>query len=142
MFELHPRLQQDCIQIGRFRLSRLLLMNDSHFPWFILVPERPGISEIYQLESDDRHQLMAESCHLSQALCRALKGDKINIAALGNLVPQLHVHHVVRYRNDAAWPAPIWGLFDAEPYRVEQIGECKTLLREVLGEDFEFFNAP
>ena len=116
---LHPRLKQDCIMIGRFPLSHLLLMNDSQYPWFILVPERDGISEIYQLAENDREQLQRESCWLAEAMVELFRPDKLNIAAIGNLVPQLHIHHVARYQIDIAWPAPIWGKFAAVPY-VEQ----------------------
>ena len=111
MFELHPQLQQDCLEIGRFKLCRLLLMDERRYPWFILVPERDGISEIYQLSDADQTLLLNESCTLARGLVEAFAGDKLNIAALGNLVPQLHIHHVVRYRNDPAWPAPVWGKF-------------------------------
>lgn len=116
IFELHPRLQQDCFKVGRFALSQLLMMNDSQYPWFILVPQRPDIREIYQLEPSDRHQLMSESCLLAETLAEIYRADKMNIAAIGNLVPQLHVHHVVRYPTDPAWPGPIWGKFSPVPY--------------------------
>lgn len=115
-FELHPRLRQDCLDVGCFALSTLLLMNDRQYPWFILVPRWAGISEIYQLPEDDRLQLMRESCALSDALAAVYRPDKLNVAAIGNLVPQLHVHHVARYKTDIAWPAPIWGKFDPLPY--------------------------
>ena len=106
---LHPRLAQDCSCLGRFRLCQLLLMEDANYPWFILVPECDDISEIHQLADDDQQQLMRESVLLSQALEQAFRPDKLNIAALGNVVPQLHVHHIARYRNDPAWPDPVWG---------------------------------
>ncbi len=116
MFKLHPQLQRDCLEIGRFKLCRLLLMDESRYPWFILVPERDGISEIYQLSDADQALLLNESSTLARGLVEAFAGDKLNIAALGNLVPQLHVHHVVRYRDDPAWPAPVWGKFAPLPY--------------------------
>ena len=116
MFELHPRLARDCFPLGRFPLCRLLLMNESRYPWFILVPERPEASEIHQLPECDRIRLMQESCELSRWLSEAYGAHKMNIAAIGNLVPQLHVHHVVRYRGDPAWPAPVWGRFEPLPY--------------------------
>ena len=114
-FSLHPRLAADCFQIGRFELCRLLMMNDAQYPWFILVPQRPDIREIYELTPDDQATLLAESSALSQLLMDVFEGDKLNVAALGNLVPQLHVHHIVRYVNDSAWPKPIWGLHPALP---------------------------
>lgn len=131
-FILHPRLQQDCIVIGSFELSLLLLMNDSHYPWFILVPQRAEITEIYQLDDADRQLLQTESCCLAKTLATVYQADKINIAAIGNLVPQLHLHHVVRYQHDAAWPAPIWGKFAAIPYTNEQIAEHKQRVQTAL----------
>jgi diadenosine tetraphosphate (Ap4A) HIT family hydrolase len=116
MFALHPQLQQDCQLLGQFSLCQLLLMNDANYPWFILVPMREAISEIYQLAEHDQQQLWRESANLSEVLMSIFKGDKLNIAALGNVVPQLHVHHVVRYQGDASWPAPVWGKAPARPY--------------------------
>ena len=120
-FELHPRLAEDCIPFGRFYLCRLLLMNDSRYPWFILVPEKPGLSEIYQLNRGERATLMEESNLLAGNLADLYRADKMNIAAIGNLVPQLHIHHVVRYKTDAAWPAPVWGKFDPIPYTEDEV---------------------
>lgn len=116
MFELHPRLAQDTLVVGDFPLSRLLLMKDASYPWFILVPRRTGVREIFELTDEDQHQLLKESSRLAKVLCRQFKADKLNIAALGNLVPQLHIHHIVRYRSDPAWPQPVWGLLPAQPY--------------------------
>ncbi|MDQ6965550.1 MAG: HIT domain-containing protein, partial [Mariprofundaceae bacterium] len=115
-FELHPRLAADCFVVGRFELSLLLLMNDARYPWFILVPQRAGISEIHQLSGALRQLLMSESAALSEALAVGFDADKINIAALGNIVSQLHVHHIARYTSDPAWPAPVWGTFPAIHY--------------------------
>ena len=120
-FQLHLRLKEDCIAIGRFELCQLLMMNDSQYPWFILVPEKAGIKEIYQLNKPERHTLTEESSYLAENLAVLYKADKMNIAAIGNLVPQLHIHHVVRYQTDKAWPAPIWGKFPAAPYSQQQI---------------------
>lgn len=91
-------------------------MNDSQYPWFILVPRRDNIKEIYQLSGMDRQQLMNESCMLAEVINNLYRPDKLNIAAIGNLVPQLHLHHVARYQTDKAWPAPIWGKFANVPY--------------------------
>ena len=128
MTEIHSQLADDCIVLGHLPLCHLLLMNDSQFPWFILVPARPDIREIYQLESADRQQLLNESCGLSEFLMGAYKGDKLNVAALGNQVPQLHLHHIVRYANDAAWPAPIWGKYAPQAYSPVAIEKIRTLL--------------
>lgn len=136
MFELHPRLRQDCIQLGGFALCRLLLMNDSHYPWFILVPERCGVTEIFQLDEADQQQLLKESSTLAQALYAGFRPDKLNIAAIGNLVPQLHLHHVVRYKDDIAWPAPVWGYAPAEPYGEQALATVKNSLLGALGKDF------
>jgi diadenosine tetraphosphate (Ap4A) HIT family hydrolase len=97
------------------------MMNDSQFPWFILVPEKAGIREIYQLSKAERHTLSEESSYLAENLAILYKADKMNIAAIGNLVPQLHIHHIVRYQTDIAWPTPIWGKFAALPYKEQQI---------------------
>jgi diadenosine tetraphosphate (Ap4A) HIT family hydrolase len=132
-FQLHPRLKQDCVVVGRFELCQLLMMNDCQYPWFILVPQKAGITELYQLAKPDRQLLIEESCYLGENLAELYLGDKMNIAAIGNLVPQLHVHHIVRYRNDKAWPAPVWGKFDAVPYSEQQMIESLLLVKERLG---------
>lgn len=133
-FELHPRLQQDCLTVGNLPLCRLLMMNDRQYPWFILVPRRPAIGEIYQLAESDRQQLMAESCLLAEKLAGIYQPDKLNIAAIGNLVPQLHLHHVARFQTDKAWPAPIWGKFSPEPYAEEDAQPHINRLHTELGE--------
>ena len=131
-FQLHERLQQDCILIGRFSLCQLLMMNDSQFPWFILVPERADIKEIYQLSVADRQLLSEESCFLAENMADLFKADKMNMAAIGNMVPQLHIHHIVRYQTDKAWPAPVWGKFIAEAYTEQQIIELTDKVRAQL----------
>ena len=115
-FELHPRLAADAVVVGELPLCRLLLMNDAQYPWFILVPRRVNVREIYQLNEPDQAQLWRESAELSRAAMRAFEGYKLNVAALGNIVPQLHVHHVVRYPGDPAWPGPVWGRLPPKPY--------------------------
>lgn len=121
MTDLHPQLQKDCLILGRFKLSQLLLLNDSNYPWFILVPDRADITEIIELSSVDRNQLWQESHVLSTHIMRQFAGEKLNIGAIGNLVPQLHLHHIVRYRSDLAWPAPVWGKTAAKPYSDEAL---------------------
>lgn len=137
MADIHPRLLQDCFVLGRFSLCHLLLMNDANYPWFILVPDRGGISEIFQLEPADQQQLLRESSCLALAINGVFEADKINIAALGNVVPQLHIHHVVRHRRDAAWPAPVWGAAEPKPYddvaRAAVIGRLQPLLEAECG---------
>jgi diadenosine tetraphosphate (Ap4A) HIT family hydrolase len=131
-FQLHPRLTEDCIALGRFDLCQLLMMNDSQYPWFILVPEKAGIKEIYQLSKPDRYALIEESSYLAENLATLYKADKMNIAAIGNLVPQLHIHHVVRYQSDKAWPAPIWGKFAAVAYTQQQMADNIARVKEQL----------
>ncbi len=131
-FSLHPALKKDCIELGRLELCRALLMNDNQFPWLILVPERVNISEIYQLSPTDQQQLMYESSYIAKKLAELYQADKINIAALGNIVPQLHIHHVVRYKTDKAWPAPIWGKFDAQPYTEKERAIIQSQLKEIV----------
>ncbi|MFK5950321.1 MAG: HIT family protein [Methylococcales bacterium] len=133
-FQLHPRLQQDSLAIGQFRLSELRLINDSQYPWFILVPRRHNISEVYQLSEKDQQLLQQESSLLAKTLVELFTADKLNIAAIGNIVPQLHIHHIVRYKTDIAWPAPIWGKFDAVPYRAQQLGERVELIKSAFND--------
>ncbi|MBT8434325.1 MAG: HIT domain-containing protein [Gammaproteobacteria bacterium] len=125
MAAIHSQLSADCIVLGRFSLCHLLLMNDSSYPWFILVPDREDIREIYQLDTADREQLLHESCRLSEFLMSAFEGEKLNVAALGNQVPQLHLHHIVRYTRDPAWPTPVWGRFPARPYNDQALSEIR-----------------
>ena len=137
-FSLHPQLADDCIIIGHFPLSTLLLMNDCQYPWFILVPQKENVSEIYQLDKTEQQQLLWESSYLAEKLATHFKADKMNTAALGNVVPQLHIHHIVRYKTDPAWPAPIWGKYPAQPYNEEQVKEIKEALQAVFTESFTF----
>lgn len=134
-FQLHPRLAQDCFKIGSLGLSELLMMNDSQYPWLILVPRREA-KEIYQLNAVDRQTLLDESCLIAQTLQNLYQPDKLNIAAIGNLVPQLHIHHVARYQTDKAWPAPIWGKLPPCPYSEQQaqleINKIQFALKEHL----------
>ncbi len=116
MFKIHFQLERDCVLIGHFPLSSLLLNLDAHYPWFILVPQREDITEVFQLNEQDQRQLMIESNTLSALLYEHFQADKMNVAALGNVVSQLHVHHIVRYRDDPCWPQPVWGVVSATPY--------------------------
>lgn len=107
-------------------------MNDRQYPWFILVPRRRGVSEIFQLDQQDRLQLITESCLLAETLNEIYQPDKLNIAAIGNLVPQLHIHHVGRYQTDKAWPAPIWGKFPTVPYEESEAQALIARLQKQL----------
>ena len=137
MTEIHPRLATDCVILGRLVLCHLLLMNDRNYPWFILVPDRANVSEIYQLEAEDRAQLLAESCALSEFVMRDFEGDKLNVAALGNQVPQLHLHHIVRYRSDPAWPGPVWGKQAPVSYAQDELADIRKRLSEADLPGFE-----
>lgn len=134
MFELHPQLAKDCLGLGRLPLCRVLLMNDANYPWFILVPEREGLRELHELAEADRRALWEESTLLSRALAKAFAPDKLNVAALGNVVPQLHVHHIVRYAHDPAWPAPVWGRLPAKPYFGAEAAKLMARMRPLLGD--------
>lgn len=137
MFTLHPQLAADTFNLGHFPLSLLLLMNDSNYPWFILVPQCDQIRELHELDDADRIQLLNESTLLSRALTQIFTPDKLNIAALGNQVPQLHVHHIVRYTRDPAWPAPVWGKLPARPYYSAESTKLARLLTPLLGNTFQ-----
>jgi diadenosine tetraphosphate (Ap4A) HIT family hydrolase len=115
-FQLDSRLQNDTVRIASWPLCDLLLMNDANYPWCILVPRVVDISELFQLSRMQRQQLDLESCFLAATLMQIFEGDKMNVAALGNVVKQLHIHHVVRFSTDAAWPAPVWGRVPVQPY--------------------------
>ena len=131
-FVLHPQLAKDCHRLGRFELCQLLLMNDAQYPWCILVPQRPKLREIYELDEAGQALLLRESVALGRALMAAFQGDKLNVAALGNLVPQLHLHHVVRHVGDPAWPAPVWGKLPPRAYTAEELERrCAALLRQL-----------
>jgi diadenosine tetraphosphate (Ap4A) HIT family hydrolase len=138
MFALDSRLQKDTLVVGDFPLCRLLLMNDAHYPWFILVPRREAVSELFQLDAGDQRALWQETTLLAEVLKDTFAADKMNIATLGNVVSQLHMHVVVRRREDAAWPAPVWGRIPALPYEEEQVAAVKAKLRLVLTDNFRF----
>ena len=123
MFQLDPRLEADTQLLGAFPLSLLLLSKDANYPWCILVPQREGIREIYQLNEADRRQLLDESCLVAETLSDLFGADKINVATIGNMVPQLHMHHVVRFESDAAWPGPVWGAVAAATYPQQLLTE-------------------
>ncbi|HBD11955.1 MAG TPA: HIT family protein [Porticoccaceae bacterium] len=131
-FELDQRLQQDTYHIGDWPLCTLLLHKDSNYPWCILVPRRPGIVEIHQLDSDDQTRLIRESTLLTQAMTALFSPDKLNIAALGNIVPQLHLHHIARYRVDPAWPAPVWGAIEPVAYKQDLATQRIESLQQTL----------
>ncbi|MEF9900552.1 MAG: HIT domain-containing protein [Pseudomonas sp.] len=138
MFELDPRLQQDTYVLGDFPLSRLLLSKDANYPWFILVPRRADISELFQLDDSEQLQLWKETTVLAELLKDCFAADKMNVATLGNVVSQLHMHVIVRRRNDPAWPAPVWGSQPASAYTTEQVAGIRQRLATVLDDNFTF----
>ncbi|MEX1031888.1 MAG: HIT family protein [Cellvibrionaceae bacterium] len=137
MFKLHPQLAKDTELLGEFPLSLVLLSRDANYPWCMLVPRREALREIHHLGDDDRIQLMVESCHLAEVMVDLFVPDKMNVAVLGNQVPQLHMHHVARVTTDPAWPGPVWGRVPAKPYDPDKLQSTVTRLQSALaGEDF------
>tara|TARA_R110001592_G_scaffold60360_4_gene183463 strand:+ start:1044 stop:1493 length:450 start_codon:yes stop_codon:yes gene_type:complete len=136
LFQLDARLANDTRRVASWPLCDLLLMNDSQYPWCILVPREPNLSEIYQLSRSQRQQLDLESIFLSKTLMHIFEGEKLNVAALGNVVNQLHIHHVVRYSKDPAWPAPIWGKFPVKAYSEAGLMACLDKLSDLQNPDW------
>jgi len=141
MFTLDSRLQQDTVFIGRLPLCQMLLMNDSRYPWVILVPTRVDAREYYHLSVEDQTQMMRESAWVAEKLADQYSAKSMNVAALGNVVAQLHVHHVVRKGDDPAWPGPVWGHSPAVAYtdaELEQrVHELKGLFSSHFVEDID-----
>ncbi|HEV2562369.1 MAG TPA: HIT family protein [Rhizomicrobium sp.] len=129
-FELHPRLAADTVFATDWALSRVLLMNDARYLWLVLVPRRAGLTELHELSVEDRAFLIEEIALASERLKALTGAAKINTGALGNLVPQLHVHVVARLAGDAAWPGPVWGQGKVVPY---EAGLLKKLLADIDG---------
>ncbi len=131
-FTLHPTLARDTVEVARLPLCHVLLMKDRRFPWLILVPEREAVREIHELAPDDRTQLIEEITLVSRALERLFEPAKLNVGALGNIVPQLHIHVVARFETDPAWPGPVWGSGAAVPYAAEEIEKIRDRLAAAL----------
>ena len=135
-FELDPRLAADTFLVGETPLSQVLLMNDVRYPWLNLVPRRGDVTVPFELSEADQAQLWQESMRLGEAMKAHFAADKLNIAALGNQVAQLHVHHIARFHADDAWPGPVWGVGSAVPYsgtaRDALMGELRSLLQQPL----------
>ncbi|WP_409488729.1 HIT family protein [Pseudomonas promysalinigenes] len=137
MFDMDSRLQQDSLVLGDLPLCRLLLSKDANYPWFILVPRRANVSEVFDLSAQDQAQLWKETSNLAQALKQEFAADKMNVATLGNVVGQLHMHVIVRYETDAAWPAPVWGKVPASEYISGQVDAIRQRLRTILTQDYQ-----
>ena len=131
-WSLHPQLEKDTIDIGDLPLSRVLVIKDAHYPWILLVPRRPEKVEIIDLDEVEQAQLMAEVSRAARALKDITKCDKLNIAALGNMVPQLHVHVIARRTGDAAWPRPVWGAMPPLPHDAEEVQNFIGALRRKI----------
>jgi diadenosine tetraphosphate (Ap4A) HIT family hydrolase len=132
-WSLHPQLEQDTDAVGDLPLSRLLVNNDANFPWLLLVPRRPGACEIIDLDEKGQWQLMIEIARISRALKDITACHKLNVAAIGNVVPQLHVHIVARRRDDPAWPKPVWGAVPARAYDLAERERFIAALRRKIG---------
>jgi len=131
-WSLHPQLEQDTVAICDLALARVLLANDANYPWLILVPRLPGMIELIDLEENAQIQLLGEIAKVARALKSVTECDKLNIAALGNQVSQLHVHVIARRRNDAAWPKPVWGIKPALVYEADRREMLLNSLRALL----------
>lgn len=131
-FALHPRLAADCHPLGALTVCDLLLMNDARFPWCVLVPRVADARELHALPHDVAHSVFDEITQVTAALERACKPLKMNVAALGNQVSQLHIHIIARNSADAAWPAPVWGVGQAVPYTDAQLGSLRAALQREL----------
>ena len=131
-WSLHSQLAQDTIPIGDLPLTRALLTNDANYPWLILVPRLPGLVELIDLEENAQVQLLGEIAATARALKNMTQCDKLNIAALGNQVPQLHVHVIARRHGDAAWPKPVWGVKPPLAYEKGQLHAFLESLRQSL----------
>jgi diadenosine tetraphosphate (Ap4A) HIT family hydrolase len=131
-WSLHSRLKEDTIDIGDLPLSKVLVIKDAHYPWLLLVPRRPDAVEIIDLDEVQQAQLMTEITRVSRALKDITKCDKLNVAALGNLVPQLHVHIIARRTSDAAWPRPVWGVMPPLAHDPEEVQNFISALRRKI----------
>ncbi|MGJ4946022.1 HIT domain-containing protein [Bradyrhizobium sp. HKCCYLS1011] len=131
-WSLHPQLAKDTIDIGDLPLSRVLVIKDANYPWMLLVPRREGAVEIIDLDEVAQAQLMTEIARVSRALKDITKCDKLNVAALGNMVPQLHIHLIARRTSDAAWPRPVWGVAPPLPHDAEEVQHFISAIRRKI----------
>ena len=131
-WSLHPQLKQDTIDIGDLPLSKVLVIKDANYPWLMLVPRRPDKVEIIDLDEVEQAQLMAEVSRVGRALKDITKCDKLNVAALGNMVPQLHVHVIARRTSDAAWPRPVWGVVPPLAHDAAEVQHFISALRRKI----------
>ena len=131
-FELHKQLAADTIEVDRWDCCRVLLMNVATYPWLILVPQRPDVRELHALSAGDLALTSGEIVRASQAMERLFQPVKMNVAALGNMVPQLHIHVIARFDDDPAWPNPVWGVTPAKPYDAVDLTARVEALRDAF----------
>lgn len=130
-FKLAPELARDSYHLSDWPLCEVRVMDDRQFPWFLLIPKVVGIREMIDLTEDDQNQLLRESRFLCHWLKAEYQPDKLNVAALGNLVPQLHLHHIGRFQTDVAWPAPVWGKQPMHPLQESEVARLKSLFADI-----------
>ncbi len=140
-FHLHPQLAKDTDVIGHFPLCVALLHKDNAVPWIILVPKKPDLKELHHLPMKEQQQFLVESQAINQALEALFQPDKLNLGALGNMVPQLHIHHIARFEDDIAWPGPVWGNTNGDFRDEKQQDEILTKLRSLLSLSSQFVSA-
>ncbi|WP_110656569.1 HIT domain-containing protein [Salinicola halimionae] len=133
-FMLDSRLQQDSAHVIDLPLTQVRLSHDARYPWVILIPQRADVVEIYDLPADEQTRLWQEATQLGQAMMAFYGGDKLNIATLGNVVPQFHLHIIVRFAGDAAWPGPVWGHGSAEAYTDEALEKRRAEIARLAKE--------
>ncbi|MGY4305557.1 diadenosine tetraphosphate (Ap4A) HIT family hydrolase [Bradyrhizobium sp. USDA 4369] len=131
-WSLHPQLAKDTIDIGDLPLSRALVIKDANYPWLLLVPRREGAVEIIDLDEVAQAQLMTEITRVSRAVKEITKCDKLNVAALGNMVPQLHIHIIARRTSDVAWPRPVWGVAPPLPHDAQEVQQFISAVRRKI----------
>ncbi len=131
-WDLHPDLVRDTVEVTRLPLCRVGLMNDSTYPWLVLSPMLPGLRDFHDVPASHHTVLMDEIGRASRALQNVYKPDKINVAALGNVTPQLHIHVIARSASDPAWAKPIWGIVPAKPYAAEALGQTIAKIARAL----------
>lgn len=138
MFSLDKQLEHDCFIVGDLTLCKVLLLNDANFPWIILVPKVAGISELYELSESEQRVFMDESSCVARMLSELFKPDKLNIAAIGNKVRQLHIHHIARFEHDPCWPETVWGYGKGKPYVDHDKDDTLTRIRDFLSNSCNF----
>ena len=132
-FVLNERLAADTVPVADWPLSAVRLMNDRTWPWLILVPRRPALKELHELTTLDMALLVGEIAKASRVVAEICRPEKVNVGALGNIVQQLHIHVIGRFRDDPAWPGPVWSFRPPVPYRDDELGQVVERLRKALG---------